>query len=296
MKKGMIDMQQQITIDFVKSLLKPRSRDAHKYSVGVVTCVCGSYGMAGALIFSAKAALRCGVGMVRVFVPDLIYPIVAQAVPEAVFHPAKGETLSVIGADTILSSVKKMDTLLVGPGLGVSSDVQTLVNCLIKNATGSIILDADGLNALAKHLDTLTGRDNSKLVITPHLGEMERLTGIPAEVIAQDKPRFAADFSKKYGLITVLKGPDTVVASPTGKVMVNTTGNPGMAVGGSGDVLAGMIASLTTQGLEPFDAAVTGVFLHGLAGDYAARRLSQTAMLPSDMIDELPEIFKELKL
>jgi len=292
-----MDMPHQlITIDFVKSLLKPRSRDAHKYSTGVVICVCGSYGMAGAVIFSAKAALRCGVGIVRVFVPDLIDPIVALAVPEAIFHPVKGETLSVTGADKVLSSIKKKDVLLIGPGLGVNSDTQALVNCLIENTTEPIVLDADGLNALAKQMDILIKRDNSKLIITPHLGEMERLSGISAKEIAQNKSHFAADFSKKYGLITVLKGPDTVVTDPTGRVMVNTTGNPGMAVGGSGDVLAGMIASLVTQGLKPFDAAAAGAFLHGLVGDHAAERLSQTAMLPSDMIDELPRVFGQLEL
>ena len=287
---------QPITIDFVKSLLKPRPRDAHKYSTCVIICICGSYGMAGAVIFSAKAALRCGAGLVRVFIPNSIYSIVASEVHEAIFHPVKDEALSVTSVDKILSFVKKKDVLLIGPGLGINTDTQALVNCLIENTTTPIILDADGLNALAKKIDTLSERDNSRLIITPHLGEMERLTGISAKEIAQDKPRFAADFSKKYGLITVLKGPDTAVASPTGRVMINTTGNPGMAVGGSGDVLAGMIASLTAQGLESFDAAATGVFLHGLIGDCAAGRLSQTAMLPSDMIDELPEVFSELDL
>ena len=289
-------VHQPITIDFIKSVLKPRPKDAHKYSTGVVTCVCGSYGMAGAVIFSAKAALRCGAGMVRVFVPDSIYPIVALSVPEAVFIPVKGQTLSVAYGSEIISSVKKNDALVVGPGLGVNSEAQELVNYLLKNTTELIVLDADGLNALANQMDLLTNRDNSKLIITPHLGEMERLTGVPAEEIAKDKPRFAADFSKKHGLITVLKGPNTAVSDRTGKVMVNTTGNPGMAVGGSGDVLTGMIASLATQDLNPFDMSVTGVFLHGLAGDYAAMRLSQTAMLPSDIIAELPNLFIELGL
>jgi NAD(P)H-hydrate epimerase len=287
---------QPITIDFVKSVLKPRPRDTHKYSAGVVTCVCGSYGMGGAVIFSAKAALRCGAGLVRVFLPDSIYPIVASAVPEAVFHPIKGKYLIESCVDEILSVSEKSGALLIGPGLGLAPETQALVSRLIAEAPGPIIQDADGLNALAKHMDTLDSRDNSKLIITPHLGEMERLTGIPAKETVQDKPRYAAEFSKKHGLITVLKGPDTAVADPNGRVMVNTTGNPGMAVGGSGDVLAGMIAALTVQGLEPFDAAAAGVFLHGLAGDTAAKQLSQTAMLPSDMIDELPGIFVELGL
>ena len=219
----------------------------------------------------------------------------ALAVPEAVFFPIKGETLPVSCAEEILASAEEKGVLLVGPGLGRGSKTQELVNYLIENTTKPIILDADGLYALAKQLDLLDKRDNSKLIITPHLGEMHRLMGIPAAEIAQDKPFYAEEFSKKYGLVTVLKGPDTVVANPTGKVMVNTTGNPGMAVGGSGDVLAGMIASLTAQGLVPFDAATVGVYLHGLAGDYAACQLSQTAMLPSDMIDELPRVFKRLE-
>lgn len=280
----------------IKPLFTPRNPDSHKGTCGHLLAVCGSYGMAGAAILSVRAALRSGVGLVTVALPRSIYPIVASAVPEAVFLPlpeTESGVLSRAALRPLLSALKHKDALLIGCGLGKGESVEMLVCELLSNAKCPVVLDADGLNAVANHIDVLK-TVLSPLVLTPHPGEMARLSATDIAFIEADRLQIAKTFAARYGVTLALKGHRTVITD--GVVSkINTTGNAGMATGGSGDVLAGMIASLLAQGMQPIDAVKSGVYLHGKAGDAAAKRLSQHAMLPSDMLDEFGRLFLELE-
>ncbi len=280
----------------IKSLFSPRKADTHKGTYGHLLTVCGSFGMAGAAILSARAALRSGVGLVTVALPRSIYPIVATAVPEAVFLPLDETADGVLARSALrplLAALKGKDALLVGCGLGKGESVEMLVTELITNAKCPVVLDADGLNAVAKHIDVLKTA-TTPLVLTPHPGEMARLFATDVPAVEADRTALALSFAAYHGVVLALKGYRTVVTDGV-TCKINTTGNPGMATGGSGDVLAGMIAALMAQGMQPMDAVKSGVYLHGKAGDAAARRLSQHAMLPSDMLDELGGLFLELE-
>ena len=270
----------------------PRAADSHKGTYGTVLSVCGSYGMAGAAVLAAKAALRSGVGLVAAAVPESIYPIVAVQVPEAVFVPyAEGGAHA---AKLLLPCARSADALLIGCGLGQTRDAAELTAALLDGATCPIVLDADGINLLARHI-SIVETIHAPLILTPHPAELSRLLGCSVVQIQSDRTAAAREAVQRTGAVVVLKGHHTVIAAPSGELWVNPTGNPGMAVGGSGDVLAGMIAALAAQGLSPEEAARCGVYLHGAAGDCAAARLSQHAMLPSDMIDELGGLFLQLE-
>ncbi|MBR3971392.1 MAG: NAD(P)H-hydrate dehydratase [Ruminococcus sp.] len=273
-----------------------RSADANKYSVGSLICVAGCYSMAGAAVMCAKSALRMGAGYVRCVVTEEIYPIVSAQVPEAVFLVLpKGENGGIDAGYTkeIIKAADKADAILVGCGMGMSCDTVSIVQSLLTETDTPMVIDADGINAVALHIDIL--KDIKKPVIfTPHEGEMSRLTGIPSREIHKDRENTAQRFSEEYGVITVLKGKNTVIADKDRELCVNPTGNPGMAVAGSGDVLSGMIASLLCQGAEPFSAAAAGVYLHGLSGDLGAEDLTEYSLLPSDIIDYIPKAIKSV--
>lgn len=273
-------------------LFTPRAAESHKGTYGTVLSVCGSYGMAGAAVLAAKAALRSGAGLVTAAVPDAIYPLVAAQIPEAVFAPyAEG---GVKAAAMLLPKTERASSLLLGCGLGQTREAAELVEALLSSVTCPIILDADGINLLARHI-SIVETIQAPLIMTPHPLELSRLLGWSVDRIQADRCAAACEAVRRTGAVVVLKGHHTVIASPSGDVWVNPTGNPGMAVGGSGDVLAGIIASLVAQGLSPAEAAWCGVYLHGAAGDRAAARLSQHAMLPSDIIDELGGLFLQLE-
>ncbi len=280
----------------IKPLFLPRKADSHKGTYGHLLTVCGSFGMAGAAILSARAALRSGVGLVTVALPRSIYPIVAAAVPEAVFLPLDETEDGVLARSALrplLSAMQKKDALLIGCGLGKGESVEMLVCELLANTKCPVVLDADGLNAVAKHIDVLKTVD-VPIVLTPHPGEMARLCAADVPATEADRIALAMSFAAYHRVVLALKGHRTVVTDGVA-CKINTTGNPGMATGGSGDVLAGMTAALIAQGMQPIDAANSGVFLHGKAGDAAAKRLSQHSMLPSDMLDELGGLFLELE-
>ncbi|MBR2406226.1 MAG: NAD(P)H-hydrate dehydratase [Clostridia bacterium] len=276
----------------IRSYFPPREAESHKGCYGHVLSVCGSYGMAGAAVLAARAALRCGVGLLTAAMPESVYPIITAAVPEAVCAPyAEGGARA---AAQLLPRLQKATAVLIGCGLSQSREAAELTAALLNEADCPVVLDADGINAAAKHID-ITGARRAPLIVTPHPLEMARLLHRSVEEVQRDRTATATEAARRFQAVVVLKGHGTVVASPEGEVYVNRTGNPGMAVGGSGDVLAGMIAALAAQGLPPFAAARCGVLLHGLAGDRAAARLSQHAMLPSDMIDELGALFLNLE-
>ena len=271
----------------VKSITN-RTADSHKGDYGRAFCVVGSYGMAGAAVISGLSCLRCGVGICDICLPNTIYPIVATNIPEAVFSIYSDDKNAF---KMLYNGVNKATAVLVGCGCGNNNDTKYIVKYLLEDAEKPLVIDADGINVLKYHIDILEAR-NHPTVITPHLGEMSRLTGLSVEYIKEHKGEVATKFATKYGTIVVLKDHETVVASPDGKTYINHTGNPGMATGGSGDMLAGMITSFIAQGYDAFDSAVAGVYLHGMAGDMARDEYTEAAMLPSDMIKMLPKVFK----
>ena len=277
----------------VKKAAAPRPDNAHKGTMGTLLSICGSYGMAGAGILSSLAALRCGIGLLKWALPKSIYPIAAARISESVFVPLEENLsgkISARSADFLLA--QSADAVLLGCGLSVCDDTRELVESIVRRCEKPMVLDADALNCISQSPDTLKSA-KAPVIITPHPAEMARLTGSTAAEVNSDREGTARSFSARFGVITVLKGAGTVIASPEGKILLNTTGNSGMATGGSGDVLAGMCASLLAQGGKPFDCAAAAVYLHGLAGDFTAKRLGKTSMLPSDIIDEIPNAFFE---
>lgn len=270
--------------------LPRRPRTAHKGDFGRLFILAGSEGYTGAPVLAARAALRTGAGLVYLGVPRDIYPIVAVKCDEAMPFPLPEDY------SAILERARGCDAAVIGPGLGRGPQVQELVLSLLADLDIPVVLDADGINALAGHIDRLDRR-SAPTVLTPHEGEFSRLTGCALPI--RDRLSAARDFAQTHRCILVLKGHGTVIAAPDGSAWINATGNPGMAKGGSGDVLAGMIAGLLGQkhlGGEQDSIAkltVQAVQLHGLAGDLCAEKLGEYSMLPSDLIETLPEVLRE---
>lgn len=272
----------------VLSILPDRDPFAHKGKFGKILLLCGSRGYTGAAALSAMGALRCGAGLVFLGVPESIYLIEAVKLNEAIVFPLpdSGGTLSTEAVPEILERLPKMDAVLVGPGLGQSEGAFAAVKAVLEHFRGPVVVDADGINNLSRHKDILRGR-KAPTILTPHDGEFARLGG----VIGADRAASAGDLARDTGAIVLLKGHETVIADGK-RCYVNHTGNPGMAVGGSGDMLAGLIVSLLGQGLEPLEAAACGAWLHGAAGDICAKQMGQYGMLPSDMVEALPRLLK----
>ena len=280
--------------NIVKRAVPNRPDNANKGTMGTLLSICGSFGMAGAAILAGKSALRCGVGLEKLAIPKSIYPIAAGSILESVFLPLSETSdgkISRTNIPSLLLEAKKSTAVLLGCGLSVCDDTKALVKSFVENCTVPMVLDADALNCIADNPEILKKR-KSDIIITPHPGEMGRLCGITAKEVNADRVNVALRFAEKYGVITVLKGSGTIIASPNGQALLNTTGNSGMATGGSGDVLAGMTAGLLAQGKSAFDCAAAAVYLHGLAGDFAAEKLGKISMLPSDIIDCIAQAFK----
>ncbi len=290
-----VDLMEQTDRNIVKKAVFDRPDDANKGTLGSLLCICGSFGMAGAAIMAGKSALRCGLGLLKAALPKSIYPIAAGAIFESVFFPLE-ETpdgkISKNNIDFLLSEAEKSSAVLIGCGLSVCDDTEKLVNSFIENCAKPLVLDADALNCVAKNPDILK-KAKAPIIITPHPGEMARLVKSTPKSVNENRAEIAADFAKEYGVVTVLKGAGTIIASPEGRVMINRTGNSGMATGGSGDVLAGMTGSLLAQGANPFAAAAAAVYLHGLAGDIAAEKLGRISMLPTDLINEISQAYRK---
>ena len=272
----------------VLSILPDRDPWGHKGTFGKVLLLCGSRGFTGAAYLAAMGALRTGAGLVFLGVPESIYQIEAVKLNEPVVFPlpeVEGK-LSRESIAEILNRLPSMDAVLIGCGLGQSEGTLAVVKAVLENAQCPVVLDADGINVLSSHKDILRGRVYPT-ILTPHDGEFARIGGILTENRMESAARLARDLHS----IVLLKGHKTCITDGvTG--YVNTTGNPGMAVGGSGDVLAGMIVSLLGQGIAPLEAAAYGAWLHGAAGDLCAEELGQYAMLPTDMLQKLPRLLK----
>lgn len=273
-----------------------RPDDSNKGTLGSLLCICGSYGMAGAAIMAGKAALRCGIGLLKIAVPKSIYPVCATNILESVYYPLEETSNGVISSkntDFLLEMCEKSSAVVIGCGLSVCDDTKNLVQSVITNCKKPLVIDADALNCICNKPEILKNL-KAPAIITPHPGEMARLLHSTPKAVNSNRENTAIDFAKKFGVVTVLKGAGTIIASPDGEVYINHTGNSGMATGGSGDVLSGIIGSLLAQGAAPINAAAAGVFLHGTIGDLAAEKLGKISMLPTDMIDMIPTAYLKL--
>lgn len=284
-----------ITPTLVAEKLPFRPDDAHKGTMGTMFNISGSYAMAGACILSSLSALKSGVGLLKVAVPKSIYEIVASQVYEAVFVPYESEIGCVNSGflSTALDTAQKSSSVLLGCGLSLCDDSVEFVSDFVRSCETKMLVDADGINALALNINVLKDK-KADIVLTPHIKEMSRLTGLSVEHILENKIDVAASFAKENSVVVVLKGKNTIVTNGE-DVYMNPTGNSGMAKGGSGDVLSGIIASFMAQGLSVLDASLAGVYMHGISADLAASELSKTSMLPRDIIAYLPQIFKAVE-
>lgn len=281
-------MIRRLNHELVLSLLPDRNPWGHKGNFGKLLLLCGSRGYTGAAFFAAMGALRAGAGLVFLGVPESIYGIEAVKLNEPVIFPLPdaGGRLSADAVPEILTRLPQMDAVLVGPGLGQSEGTLAVVRAVLEKAECPVVVDADGINVLSAHRDLLRGR-KSPTILTPHDGEFARLGG----VIGEDRMAAAAALAEELGCVVLLKGHETCITDGTDGYL-NPTGNPDMAVGGSGDVLAGVITALLGAGLPPLEAAACGAWLHGAAGDRCAAELGQYGMLPTDMLSALPRLMK----
>lgn len=272
----------------VYHLLPDRPVNSHKGDYGRILLFCGSRGYTGAAALAAMGALRSGAGLVYLAVPESIYEIEAVKLTEPVISPLPDEngTFAVTAGKQVLSLLDNKDAVLIGPGIGQSEGSYAVVRTVLEAFSGTVVLDADGINVMNAHKDILRDR-TSPTILTPHAGEFQRFGGI----LAEERAASAAAMARNLGVIVLLKGHETVITDGK-RCYRNPTGNPGMATGGSGDVLAGIIASLLGQGIPPLEAAACGAWLHGAAGDICAKEIGQYGMLPSDMLRVLPRLLK----
>ena len=271
-----------------KPTLKCRPKTCHKNSFGTALSVCGSYGMSGAAVISGMAALKSGIGILKAATIKENYGVMATSLPEAVLIPlkSKGKTYRQRDIKVLKEHLKTASALLVGCGLSQSPDIIKIVKELILASNVPIVLDADGINAVSGDIELLR-KVKAPLVLTPHPKEMARLIKSDVKTVEENRFKTATEFSAEYGVYTILKGANTIIASPKGDIAVNTNGNAGMATAGSGDMLSGILLALLANGQEPFFAARAAVWLHAAAGDAARELYGETAMLPSDMINQL---------
>lgn len=280
----------ELTAEFVTAALPARDPWGHKGTFGKVYCLCGSVGFTGAPVFAGRAAMRMGSGLVYLGVPERAWPVVAAKCDEVMAFPLPdtGEgKLSLRAEEAVRAAAAPCDAVLIGCGLGRGSETDQLTRQLL-DLPRPLVLDADGINALQGHIDELGRRRGLVTVLTPHEGEFARIGDLSA-----GRETAAAAFAREHGVYLILKGHRTVIAAPDGRLAVNPTGNSGMAKGGSGDILSGMVVSLLGQGLEPFAACCTAAYLHGLAGDLAARDKTERSMIPTDLLERIPDAARQ---
>lgn len=277
--------------EWVRLLLPRRARTAHKGDFGRVLAIAGSVGMSGAACLCAEAALRVGAGLVTVGCPASINDILEAKLTEAMTFPLAetyGRALDTRALAPILELAERADVLAIGPGLSRQPETAVLVRRLVARVSKPMVIDADGLNALADAAVILES-EHAPAVLTPHPGEMGRLMGVSAKAVQARRAHFAEAAANRCNSVIILKGACSIVAEDGRPLTINPTGNPGMASGGTGDVLTGMVAGLIAQGLLPFEAAAAGAYLHGLAGDLAARRVGEASLVAGDLLEALPE-------
>ena len=278
----------------LKGLLKKRPRDSHKGDFGHVFILAGSRGLTGAAALCSNAALRSGAGLVTLGIPVSLNSIMSKKLTEVMtfsLAETKEITLSLKAERRILKKAESSDIIALGPGLSQNPETQKLIKRLILKIEKPMVMDADALNAVSRDMRVLK-KIKVDYVITPHPGEMARLINKNEGYVRNNRITIAKKFSRDYNACVVLKGAGTVVAGPLGKYYVNATGNPGMATAGSGDVLTGIIAGLLSQGLKMFDAARLGVYIHGLAGDIAAKDRGEIGLIAGDILENIPYAIK----
>lgn len=279
------------------SLLPIRSENSHKMTFGHLFVLAGSTGFTGAAVLACESALRAGCGMVTLGCPKSLHDIFEIKLTEVITKPlceTEDKTLHLDCLKTVFSTMadRKCNSILVGPGIGKHLSTTELILSLIKESPYPIVADADALNAVASVSAEVFLDRKSEVVITPHPGELSRLLSVPVAEIQSDRIKYTRDFAMKYGVITILKGKNTVIADTNGDIYVNLTGNSGLAKAGSGDVLAGMVGSFIAQGMKPVNAACCAVYFHGLIADTAIKTLGKRGLVASDLIKYLPKILK----
>ena len=281
--------------DFLPFLL-PRKPDAHKGQFGHLFVLAGSPGKTGAAALVSQAALRVGTGLITLGIPESLNSILEEKVTEVMTEPlpeTREKTLALSAQQRIFELCSRKTALAIGPGLSLNSETTRLVQQLVRKSPLPAVIDADGISALAGKTEILR-KSQKDLLLTPHPGEMARLAGSSIEDVQMDRIEVTRGFAKEYGVILILKGSRSLVASPGGEVYFNPTGNPGMASGGMGDVLTGMIGGLLAQGLPALEAAKLGVYLHGLAGDYAAFLKGERGIAATDLVELAPTVLNAL--
>ena len=280
----------------VAPLFPPRRRDAHKGSYGHLLVVAGSVGKTGAAALCARGAMRAGTGLVTVATSASAQPVVASLIVEAMSEPlpeTESKTVALKARDAITELAAARDAVAIGPGLGVDDETRRLARALVRELPRPMAVDADALTALASHLDHLRGAAAPRY-LTPHPGEMARMHGVSIADVQRDRVGTARTFAVEHGVHLCLKGARSIVASPDGRVLINPTGNPGMASGGTGDVLTGILGGFLARGLPAERVLGAAVYVHGLAGDVAAERVGEEALVASDVIEALGEAFRRL--
>lgn len=275
-----------VDAEFARSLIKKHSKFSHKGTYGHALVVAGSYGMMGAAVLSTKACLRAGVGLVTTHIPRLGYQILQCSVPEAIADIDQNDFFF-----TGIDELNRFSAVALGPGIGQHSQTVNAIWELIPRIKSPLIIDADGLNILASNPDFLSILP-SGTILTPHIGEFNRLFG--KQNTSYERMHVASQMASKYGIVVIIKGAHSQVICPNGNVLFNSSGNPGMATGGSGDVLTGIIVSLLAQGYTSTDASVLGVYIHGLAGDLALQQSSEQSLIASDIIEHIGKAFASL--
>lgn len=284
----------EIAFSEICSLFPERRKDSHKGDFGRLLCITGSRRMPGASLMSVYSALRSGAGLVTAATAEENIPALSSRCFEAMFLPLKTDDKGFItwhgNEDILCGMISKSDAVLIGCGIGLTEETVLLTKNVIRLTKCPLIIDADGLNAVAGCIDIIADREEP-VILTPHPGEMARIAKVSVQEVQRSRVYTINNMMKQLpGAVIVLKGHGTLVGYKN-EIFINTTGNPGMSRGGSGDVLAGMTAAFAAQKLTPQDAAKAGVYLHGMAGDIAAEKFSQTAMLPRDIIECIPEAF-----
>ncbi len=274
-----------------------RKPATHKGDFGHIFILAGCTQFIGAALLCSSAAIRAGAGLVTLGIPyALINAVIKIKLPEIILEPLKQTrqfSLSLKAYPQIKAKLREVDIVVIGPGLSRNKSTQDLIRKIIKFIEKPVVIDADGINALCRNLDLLLkNKKRGEIILTPHPGEMSRLSGKNIREIQSNRKEIAYKFASDYKIVVVLKGHRTVVADSRGNLYINKTGNAGMATAGSGDVLSGMIAAFLGQGLTGFEAAKYAVYLHGLAGDLAAKEKTQLGMIASDIIEKIPEAIK----
>lgn len=280
----------------MKNILLNRTLDSHKGTFGRVAVIAGSKGMTGAPCLVSNSALKTGSGLVYVLVENSLSDILSIKLTEPIIKSFEDKQRGYLTYDVfndIYEVLEKMDVLVLGPGLGVCKERIKLVKEILLNLEIPIVLDADGLNCIKDDLGILKNK-KSEIVVTPHPGEMARLLKVSTKEIQENRETAAVEFASEYLVTVVLKGKNTIVASKSGEKYINMTGNPGMATAGSGDVLSGVIGSLIGQGMDTYEAAKLGVYIHGLAGDISSNEKSEYGVIASDIQDNIPYAIKSI--